>query len=88
MREFSYKLVTFTLIMAEGGVYHAELKRELNSLSKEIFDIDLRIQIFRAQDNATQEPVLKALKVEIQKKIVQLEIKLEYKKAQNKNRTC
>ena len=69
MREFSHKLVTFSLIITEGGVSQAQLKRENDCLSKEIFDIDLRIQIFRSEGNTTHIPALEAAKVEIQKNI-------------------
>ena len=87
MREFSDKPVTFALIMAQDGeVSQAKFKRELDQLSKMIFEIDLKIQSFRAQGNNTHIPALEAAKAEIEKQILQHQVQLEYKKAQNKNR--
>ena len=66
--------------MAEGGcaVSQVQLKRDLDSLSKQIFDIDLAIQNTQTIAN------LEAAKVKIQKKIVAKQIELELKQAQNK----
>ena len=85
MREFSHKLVTFE--MAQGDeVSQAQCKRELDQLSKEIFEIDLKIHSFRAQGNNTHIPVLEAARAEITKQIQQCQVQLELKKAQTKNR--
>ena len=70
MREFSHKLVTFTLIiMAEGGVSRIQLKRELDSLSKELFDIDVKIEGFEQPHNRQYIPNLKAARAVIAKQI-------------------
>ena len=56
-------------MMTEGGdlsdLSLAQLMRNIDQLSKEIFEIDLRIQSFRAQGNNTQIPRLEAAKHEI-----------------------
>ena len=71
--------------MAEGGcVSQAQLKRDLDSLSKQIFDIDLAIQRQQGSGNTQTIANLEAAKVEIQKEIVAKQIKLELKQAQNK----
>ena len=71
--------------MAEGGrVSQAQLKRDLDSLSKQIFDIDLPIQRQQASGNTQTIANLEAAKVEIQKEIVAKQIELELKQAQNK----
>ena len=49
--------------MAEGGcVSLAQLKRDLDSLSQQIFQIDLKIQQFRQQNNTQHIPNLEAAK--------------------------
>ena len=71
--------------MAEGGrVSLAQLKHELDSLSQQIFQIDLKIQQFRQQNNTQHISNLEAAKKEIQKQIVQKQIDLERQQAQNK----
>ena len=69
-----------------GGVSQAQLKREINSLSKEIFDTDLRIQTFSSQDNTVHILALEAAKIELQKQIVDCQIQLESKKALKENK--
>ena len=70
--------------MAEGGrVSQAQLKRDLDSLSKQIFDIALAIQR-QGPGNTQTIANLEAAKVEIQKEIVAKQIELELKQAQNK----
>ena len=57
--------------MVEGSeVSQAQLKRELNQLSKEMLEIDLKNQSFRAQSYNTHIPALEAVKFETQKTIV------------------
>ena len=75
MREFSHKLVTFTLTMTEG-VLQAQLKRELDSLSKQIFDIDLSIQQLRKQGLQHTQTIayLEAAKLQIHKEILENEV--------------
>ena len=71
--------------MAEGGrVSQAQLKRDLDSLSKQIFDNDLAIQRQQGSGNTQTIANFEAAKVEIQKEIVAKQIKLELKQAQNK----
>ena len=61
-------------MMAEGGdlssLSLAQLKRNIDQLSKEIYEIDLRIQSFRAQRNNTHISAIEAAKHEIQKQMV------------------
>ena len=49
MREFSHKLVTLFLTMTEGRGSKASLKREIDEILTQIFEIDLRIQSFQSQ---------------------------------------
>ena len=71
--------------MAEGGRTQASLKREIEDILKQIFEIDIKIQSFQSQGpNNPHIPALKEAKLELQKKIVQLEIQLEYTRAQRK----
>ena len=71
--------------MAAGRHTQASLKREIDDISKQIFEIDLKIQSFQSQGpNNPHTPALKEAKLELQKKIVQLEIQLEYTKAKRK----
>ena len=75
-------------MMAEGGdlssLSLAQLKRNIKQLSKEIYEIDLKIQEFRAQGNDAHIPALETAKHDIQKQIPQHQIQFEYKKAQNR----
>ena len=87
MREFSYKLVTFFLNMTQAApTSQAQLKRELEALSKDIFEIDLKIEQFRQQRKVQHIASLEAAKIELQKRIVQKKIQLELKNVQNRNR--
>ena len=70
--------------MTQGGQTQSNLKRKLDQLSQEIFQIDLRIQQFKQQGNLQHIPNLEAAKVKIQKDIVDTEIHLELKIAQGK----
>ena len=64
--------------MAEGGcVSLAQLKHDLDSLSQQIFQIDLKIQQFRQQNNTQHIPNLEAAKKELQQQILQKQIALE-----------
>ena len=71
--------------MTEGGhaVSQAQLKRDLDLLSKQIFDIDLAIQR-QGPGNTQTIANFEAAKVKIQKEIVAKQIELELKQAQNK----
>ena len=70
------------LAMAMG----TSLKCKLDDLSKQIFEIDLKIQTFAQQNKQQEVSNLKAAKVQLQKNIVDLQIQYELKKAQNKKR--
>ena len=73
MKEF------FALMMAQGGGVvesQAELKRKLDQLSSQIHQIDLQIQTFKEQGNAQHITNLEAAKLEIQKSVVDTQIKL------------
>ena len=71
--------------MAQGGpVSQVQLKRELEELSRQIFEIDLKIQSFKQQGNSNHIPKLEAAKAEMTKKIQQKQIELEIKKAQSR----
>ena len=71
--------------MAKGGhVFLAQLKCEIDSLSQQIFQIDLKIQQFRQQNNTQHISNLEAAKKELQQQILQKQIALEWQQAQNK----
>ena len=72
--------------MAVRGPSQAELKRRLDSLSKQIFEIDLKIQSFRTQGKVDTVCDLEAAKLELQKQIVSLQIDLELAKAKAKKK--
>ena len=65
----------------------AALKRKLDELSRQIFEIDLKIQALATQkDKQGDIANLNAAKLQLQKDIVDLQIKYELKKAQNKKK--
>ena len=73
--------------MAMGGLSQAALKRKIESLSKQIFEIDLKIQSFRQQEDKVEAVCnLEAAKLQLQQDIVSLQINLELAKAKNKKR--
>ena len=70
--------------MAEGGrVSLAQLKRDLDSLSQQIFQIDLKIQQL---DNKIILSTFQTLRLQkrLQQQILQKQIALEWQQAQNK----
>ena len=72
--------------MAKGGgvvVSQAKLKKKLDQLSSQIYQINLQIQTFKQQGNTQHIPYLEA---ELQKSVVETQIKFELKKAQGKSR--
>ena len=71
MTEFSNKLITFFLNMGEGGCSQTSLKRKLDDISRQIHEIDLRIQSFGPSN--PHIPALKEAKLELQKRIVPLQ---------------
>ena len=65
----------------------AALKRKLDELSRQIFEIDLKIQALATQkDKQGDIANLNAAKLQLQKDIIDLQIKYELKKAQNKKK--
>ena len=81
------KLVTFFNTMAQGGGPSlAELKRQLDSLSHNILNIDLQIQqVKQGQgNNPNSLKTLQQAKSQIKDQVVQKQIQFELKKAQNK----
>ena len=73
--------------MATGGLSQAALKRKIDSLSRQIFEIDLKIQSFRHQEDTVEDiRNLEAAKLQLQQDIVSLQINLELAKAKNKKR--
>ena len=64
------------------GTSLAALKHKLDDLSKQIFEIDLKIQTLAQQNKQQEVSNLKAAKV--QKEVVDLQIQYKLKKAQNK----
>ena len=73
--------------MATGGLSQAALKRKIDALSRQIFEIDLKIQSFRHQEDKVEDiRNLEAAKLQLQQDIVSLQINLELAKAKNKKR--
>ena len=73
--------------MATGGLSQAALKRKIDSLSRQIFEIDLKIQSVRHQEDKVEDiRNLEAAKLQLQQDIVSLQINLELAKAKNKKR--
>lgn len=68
------------------GTSLAALKRKLDDLSKQIFEIDLKIQTLAQQNKQQEVSNLKAAKVQLQKDVVDLQIQYELQKARNKKR--
>ena len=73
--------------MAMGGLSQAALKWKIESVSKQIFEIDLKIQSFRQQEDKVEAVRnLEAAKLQLQQDIVSLQINLKLAKAKNKKR--
>ena len=68
------------------GTSLAALKRKLDDLSKQIFEIDLKIQTLAKQNKQQEVSNLKAAKVQLQKDVIDLQIQYELQKARNKKR--
>ena len=68
------------------GTFLAALKRKLDDLSKQIFEIDLKIQTLAQQNKQQEVSNLKAAKVQLQKDVVDLQIQYELQKVRNKKR--
>ena len=63
--------------MAVRGSTQAQLKRDLDSLGRDLFNIDLQIQqLKQGAKNPHQIQTLEAAKFEIQKQVVAKEIEL------------
>ena len=61
--------------MAESGP--TALTKHINSLSDQIYQIDLQIQKFKQQAQPQHIPSLEAAKLELQKQIVKAQVDLE-----------
>ena len=74
--------------MASGGrVSIASLERQISELSRQIFEIDIKIQNFKkTQTNLGKIPDLNAAKFSLQRDIVDLEIQKTLQKAKNRKR--
>ena len=74
--------------MAQGSGPLAELKRQLDSLSHDLLNIDLQIQqVKQGQgNNPNSLQRLEHARSQIKNKILQKQIQFELKKAQNKRR--
>ena len=70
--------------MVTGGSLLASLKRTLEDLSKQIFEIDLKIQQFKTQRKDTAD--LQEAKCLLQQDIVSTQIDFELQKAKNKKK--
>ena len=71
--------------MAKGGLSQAAVKRKIESVSKQIFEIDLKIQSFRQQEDKVEAVRnLGAAKLQLQQDIVSLQVTLELAKAKKK----
>ena len=68
------------------GTSLAALKRKLDDLSKQIFEIDLKIQTLAQQNKQQEVSNLKAAKGQLQKDVVDLQIQYQLQKARNKKR--
>ena len=70
-----------------GGPSLAELKRQLDSLTRDLFNIDLQIQqVKEGKANPNSVERLEQARSQIKDDILQKEIQFELKKAQNKRR--
>ena len=71
-----------------GGPSLAELKRQLDSLSHDLLNIDLQIQqVKQGQGNNPKSlQTLEKARSQIKDQVVQKQIQFELKKAQNKRR--
>ena len=78
-------LITFFLAMATGSSFSlAALKRKLDDLAKQIFEIDLKIQQFKQQNKDIVD--LQEAKRILQQDIVSTQIQFELQKAKNKKK--
>ena len=75
-------LITFSWAMVTGGCSLASLKRKLDDLGKQIFEIDLKIQEFKKKNKDTAD--LQEAKRLLQQDIVSTQIEFELQKAKNK----
>ena len=72
--------------MAENGrMSQTALKRHIDSLSDQIYQIDLQVQKFKQQAQPQHIPNLDAAKKELQKQIVKVQVDLELLLAKVKN---
>ena len=71
---------------AGGGRSQKSIRQEIDEISRQIFEIDVKIQQFEQQKNNQHTPALKEARRKLQEEIVPLQIELELKKAQGKQR--
>ena len=78
--------VTFLNTMVQdGGPSLAQLKRELDSLSHNLLNIDLQIQgVKQGQPNPNSLQTLEQARAQIKEQVIQKQVQFELKKAQNK----
>ena len=72
--------------MAQGrGPSLAQLKRELDSLSHDLLNIDLQIQeVKQGQPNLNSLQNLEQARAQIKEQVIQKQVQFELNKAQNK----
>ena len=68
-----------------GGPSLAQLKRELDSLSHDLLNIDLQIQeVKQGQPNLNSLQNLEQARAQIKEQVIQKQVQFELNKAQNK----
>ena len=68
-----------------GGPSLAQLKRELDSLSHDLLNIDLQIQqVKQSQANPHSLETLEKARSQIKEQVIQKQVQFELKKAKNK----
>ena len=76
--------ITFSWALATGRCSLASLKRKLDDLGKQIFEIDLKIQEFKKKNKDTAD--LQEAKRLLQQDIVSTQTEFELQKAKNKKK--
>ena len=77
-----YKLITFFLTMAQGGVSQAQFKRDLEQLGNDLSNIDLQIQGVKQGMQQGNLVTLEAARTQIAQEVVAKEVELTQLKAQ------
>ena len=78
--------MTFFLTMTQGGVSQAELKRDLEQLGNDLFNIDLQIQGVKQGMQHGNWVTLEAARAQIAQEVVAKEVELTQLKAQARAR--